>query len=195
MSRLSGTVLWYRPTNDRGSVKADTGKRLFFSGGLSVDAVAGLRVVFRVEPPPAGGPPEAVGLELEHGRRDILDPSEYLPQPKVKKKAAATKKKSTSRKRAATPPKLKKAPGAAMATGTPVNHPDYGAGHVVSSTKTFVRVEFLSGVERSVPFAEIEDVSGNRGTPAPKRRRRSPAPEPEKPAGRTHMTRRKSNDA
>gem|GEM_PF-1810455 len=248
MSDLNGTVLWYRPTMGRGLVKADTGKRFFFSGADAVDAVAGLRIAFRVEPPSGGGPVEATGLGLEGGVRTVLDPVEYLPQPKVKvkkrapakkkqgsaakrpskkkvpakpkkapgaamaagtpveylpqpkvkKRAPAKKKQGSAAKRPSkkkVPAKPKKAPGAAMAAGTPVSHADFGAGHVVSSTKTLVRVEFLNGEERSLPVAEIEDVSGQRGTPAPTRRKRAPPAAPSKPAGRSHVTRKKSDDA
>jgi len=184
----------------KGMLKADSGKRLFFGAADGVDAVAGLRVVFRIESPTAGGPLEAAGLELENGARNVLDPAEYLPQPKVKpkKKRAPAKKKGSAAKKPkkkAASSRARKAPGTAMAPGTPVGHAEFGAGHVVSSTKTFVRVEFLSGEERSLPVAELEDVGGKRGSPAPTRRKRAPAPAPSKPAGRTHVTRKKSDDA
>ncbi len=193
MSDLSGTVLWYRPTMGRGMVKADSGKRLFFGEAAEVDAVAGLRISFAIDTPTAGGPSEAAQLQLEGGVRNVLDPVEYLPQPKVKKRAAAKKKTGTAAKKKKAParPKKKKK-GEAMAVGTPVGHKEFGAGHVLSSTKAFVRVEFLSGEERSIPLADLEDVGGNRGAPAPTRRKRAPAKAAAAPEGRKSVTRKKA---
>ena len=198
MTDQSGTVLWYRTTMGRGMVKGDDGRRLFFADDCGVEAVSGLRIAYAITAPASGGAPEASGLTLEGGARSVLDPTEYLPQPKVKKRATAAKKKGTAAKKPAkakkVPARPKKAPGAAMAAGTPVSHADFGAGFVLSSTKTFVRVEFLSGEERSLPFAEIEDVGGKRGAPAPTRKKRAAPAPAEKPAGRSHVKRDKTDD-
>ncbi len=183
MSELSGTVLWYQPTIGRGMVKSDKGLRMFFTDAAAVEPVAGLRIVFVVDKPTAGGPAVATRLGLENDVRNVLDPSEYLPQPKTKakkkkapaKKKAAAKKPRAKKKTGVAAPLPSKAPGAAMAAGAPVSHPDFGAGHVVSSTKTLVRVEFLSGEERSLPFSEVEDVGGKGAKAAPKRRKSAAA--------------------
>jgi hypothetical protein len=180
----------------RGVIKGDNGRRLFFGGAGDLECVAGLRVVYEAGLPPKGGPVEASSLGLESGVRTVLDPEEYLPQPKTKKKkkAPAKKKKAPAKKKAKTPPKLKKKAGESMAEGTPVSHKDFGAGHVLSSTKKFVRVKFFDGEERSLPFADLEDVGGKRGKPAPTRKKRAPAAKPKTAAGRSHVTRKKSED-
>lgn len=193
MTLLNGTVLWYRPAADQGVVRSDEGRQYFFSQAAALEPSAGLRVTFSLSP---DAPPKALGLALLGGGRTIA--STPAPPSSPAKRSTATRssapKKSATAKVAAPLPRPKA--GAAKAPGTPVFHPMWGPGHVTGSTAHFVSVDFLSGGRRNVPDAELQDVSGHRGTPAPEKKSRKTTfnDRPAKTAGRSHVRRERTSD-
>ncbi len=168
----NGTILWYRPTAAQGVVKADSGRQFFILGGEALGPAPGLRVSFRVVVPDGGGPPQLTDLALLGGSRQIVTPQAPPPVQAPRKKAAAGPKKVRTGPAPPAPARSKARPGAALADGTPVNHPVWGSGHVVGSTSHFVSIEFLQGGRRNVSADELQNVSGHRGKPAPSPQKR-----------------------
>jgi hypothetical protein len=190
--KLNGSVLWHRPTAGRGMIRATNGRQYFFSSDAAegLDIAPGLLVEFHLNDD--GGPVEAHDVQYAGGRRQV----ELQDVAKAKKRGKGkqpTRKQRQAAARSRKAPAPKKKP-MAMAEGTMVNHPEWGAGHVVAATATLVSVEFLSEVRKTFKPSALADLSGPDVPKAPKRRKRAPKKETSK-ASTKRVIRRTKDDA
>jgi len=154
-------------------IRASNGRQYFFSSDQAegLDIAPGLRVEFDLVGD--GGPQEARGIAYAGGKRQL----ELHEVAKGRKKGKQpTRKQRQAARRAKAAPKPPPKP-MAMPEGTMVNHPEWGAGHVVAATARVVSVEFLSGVRKSFKPSALVDLSGPDVPKAPKRRKRAPKKE------------------
>ncbi len=170
MHRLAGIVLWFRATSGRGMVRADNGRQFFFGAAQAegLDIAPGVMIEFTLSD--ADGPVEAVDLAYKDGQRTVAG----MDKEPVKKRGrkTPTKKQRQAAKRKVSAPVLP-SKRVAMKEGTPVNHPQWGAGHVVATTEHRVSVEFLSGVRKTFKPDSLADLSGPDVPKAPPKRKRA----------------------
>ena len=189
-SLCKGTVLWFRELSGRGMVREAGGRQYFFTKEEAHDLTLepGLMVEFQLSEPEAG-PPEAMALRYEGGRRNITT---LYSANKPKGRVPSAKQRQAA-KRSKTKPVTKAKPKGAMEDGLMVSHPEWGAGHVVASTKKLVSVEFLSGTRKTYKPSELKDISGPDAPKAPKRRKRKKAAEEPVKSGKAVVRRKKTD--
>jgi hypothetical protein len=190
MDRLAGIVLWFRPASGRGMVRADGGRQYFFgaeaAGGLEL--APGVMIDFTLSD--EGGPVEAVDLAYKDGQRTVAGKQKEPVRRGGGKQPTKKQRQAAKRKVQVPPPPARRV---AMKEGTPVNHTQWGSGHVVATTEHRVSVEFLSGVRKTFKPTSLTDLSGPDVPKAPEKRRRGKkkATAPKS----THRTIRRSRDS
>ncbi len=189
-SLCKGTVLWFREMSGKGMVREAGGRQYFFAAEEAEDLTLepGLMVEFELSEPETG-PPEAKSLQYEGGRRNITT---LYSANKPKGRVPSAKQRQAA-KRAKRKPAVPKKPKGAMEDGLMVSHPEWGAGHVVASTKKLVSVEFLNGQRKTYKPSELKDISGPDAPKAPKRRRRKKAAAAPAKSGKNTVRRKKSD--